>query len=51
MLKNRENTSYFLAKWKNARHGHYIVFETAENKIYVLRFLHSAMDIETHMQD
>jgi plasmid stabilization system protein ParE len=36
-------------KWPKARHGHNILFRYTEEGIFVLRVLHSAMDIPSHL--
>jgi plasmid stabilization system protein ParE len=38
-----------LVRWKQARHGHYVVYRPVEDGAYVLRFLHSAMDLPDHI--
>ena len=38
------------AKWPKARYGHYIVFRPNDEGIFVLRVLHSAMDIARHLE-
>ena len=43
-----ERFSHF-AKWGNAKNGHYIVFRRTQSGIYVLRILHSAMDLANHI--
>jgi plasmid stabilization system protein ParE len=40
------NAKCVFVKWPTARHGHNIVFEKSEQKIYILRILHSSMTIE-----
>jgi toxin ParE1/3/4 len=40
-----------LVRWKNARYGHNIVYRQTESGIYVLRILHSAMDIPLHVTE
>lgn len=41
---------YFI-KWKNARHGHHIIFRRADDGIQVVRILHSAMDTPRHLDE
>jgi len=38
-------------KWSKAKNGHYIIYRPTENGIYVLRILHSAMDIPKHLEN
>ena len=37
-------------KWPNAKYGHFIIFEYETEGIYVLRILHSAMNIPSHLE-
>lgn len=36
-------------KWPKAKYGHYIVYRPTATGIYVLRILHSAMNIADHL--
>ncbi len=36
-------------KWPNARYGHFIIFEYEADGIYILRILHSAMDVSNRL--
>lgn len=38
-----------IVKWKNATYNHNIVFKPVQGGIYVVRVLHGAMDIATHL--
>lgn len=38
-----------LVRWKSAHHGHFIVYKPVEGGIYILRILHSAMDLPQHL--
>jgi hypothetical protein len=44
-IKGFPQIRYIFAKWKGARYGHNIIFESESKGIYVLRILHSSMDI------
>jgi len=44
-LRTPDSVFTYLARWKNAQHGHYVAFEWDGDELYVLRFIHSAMDL------
>lgn len=48
-LAEYEGIFVTLVRWKNARYGHNIVYRATESGIYVLRILHSAMDLPLHI--
>jgi toxin ParE1/3/4 len=37
-------------RWKNAKYGHRIVFQIVPDGIYVLRVLHTSMDLPEHLK-
>ena len=39
------------AKWPKAKYGHFVVYRPTDYGIYVLRILHSAMNISEHLSD
>ena len=48
-IVERPGRQILVAKWKGAMHGHRIVFEQIPQGIYVVRILHSAMDLGRHL--
>jgi plasmid stabilization system protein ParE len=38
-------------KWPAAKYGHYIIYRETVDGIYILRILHSAMDIPGHIRE
>ena len=39
----------YVARWKRAKHGHRIVYEETPTGIFVLRILHTAMNLLDHV--
>jgi plasmid stabilization system protein ParE len=50
-VPEEKNTRSYVARWKNARHGHRIFFEETPQGIVVLRILHTAMNWHDHMDN
>jgi len=44
-IDGRPGVFGYLVRWKNARHGHYVIYIETESGVHVIRFLHSSMDI------
>jgi len=40
-----------LVRWPKARYGHYIVYRRMPSGIHIMRILHSAMDIGSHLPE
>lgn len=40
----------YFTKWPKAKNGHYLIFTKTEEGIYILRVLHSSMDLENRLQ-
>ncbi|RYG28239.1 type II toxin-antitoxin system RelE/ParE family toxin [bacterium] len=40
-----------LIRWPKARHGHRIIYLETDYGIYVLRILHSAMNVSRHLEE
>ena len=38
-----------LVRWPKARYGHYIVYRRLPSGIHIMRILHSAMDVGSHL--
>lgn len=50
-LDELSDVHYIFAKWKNAKHGHYIVFKYLNDEMYILRVIHSAMDFRAEIEN
>lgn len=48
-LSDRPGMTIFLAKWKSASHGHYLIIRRTASKTQIVRVLHSAMDLPKHL--
>lgn len=44
------NALAVFAKWPKARYGHFLIFEREDDGIYMLRVLHSSMDVERRLK-
>jgi hypothetical protein len=44
-LKVHPGADFIFVRWKNARYGHNVIFVREPEGIYVLRILHSSMDV------
>jgi plasmid stabilization system protein ParE len=48
-ISNRPGMFEYIVKWKNAKHGHRIVYEEIHDGIYVRRILHTSMNWQQHI--
>jgi len=44
-VNNRKNLRAYTAKWRKSKHGHRIIYREIKDGIYVLRILHTAMNL------
>jgi toxin ParE1/3/4 len=48
-IADRPGLRSHVARWKRAKHGHRIVYEEIPNGIFILRILHTAMNLPDHL--
>jgi len=48
-IAERPGLRSLVARWKNAKYRHRIVYEETPNGIHVLRILHTAMNLPDHL--
>jgi plasmid stabilization system protein ParE len=48
-ISDRPGLISYVAKWKRAKHGHRIVYRRADDRIEIVRVLHTAMNWQDHI--
>jgi len=48
-IADRPGLISYIAKWKRSRHGHRIVYRQVDERIEIVRVLHTAMNWQDHV--
>jgi plasmid stabilization system protein ParE len=48
-IAGRPGLRSYIARWKRAKHGHRVVYEQTPTGIFILRILHTAMNLPDHL--